>query len=115
MMYVFVYGSLKKGYYNHHFLDKSKFIKKAYLKNYTLYYDYNKKYPSLYDVDNGYLVSGEIYEINYDILNELDILEEVGILYKRVNVNISDYNCYLYVSLKKEDNLVAVKNNIQEW
>ena len=115
MIYVFVYGSLKKGYYNHHFLNKAKFIQKTYLKNYTMYYNCNNNYPSLYDIDNGYLVSGEIYEINKDILNQLDILEEVGILYKRVNVTILNYNCYVYVSLNKENNLVTVNNNIQEW
>ncbi len=89
---IFVYGTLKKGYTNHHLLDKSIFIgEAASTKRYILQgrkrpyplatpYEYVKeKVPLKY---SGFLI-GEIYQANETILYLLDKLEEHPIYYVR--------------------------------
>lgn len=89
--YVFVYGTLKKRFSNHHFLEGAKFVKKAITK--PLYKMYNcGYYPCIVDCPNGNVIHGEIYQIDNQILSRLDYLEGYPQLYDRKLIQLQDYN-----------------------
>ncbi len=85
---VFVYGTLKRGLRNHHFLETAKFIGEAHtLKPYCML---DGKFPVLRDAGHDRApVSGEIYEIDDPILETLDKLEDVaGGMYERNEIDV---------------------------
>ena len=69
---VFVYGTLRKGFSNHHYLKNSKFLGKARTKErYTMVaasIPFVNKTPSTQIV-------GEVYEVDVATLKKLDVLE----------------------------------------
>ncbi|ARK30706.1 gamma-glutamylcyclotransferase family protein [Halalkalibacter krulwichiae] len=72
-MKLFVYGTLRKGGANHTFLDKAILLK----ENCWVYgelHDTKKGYPILKDHQNA-IVWGEVYEVNQELLNHVDVLE----------------------------------------
>lgn len=89
---VFVYGSLKRGFSNNHYLKDSNFIGRyqtetpylmlslggfpGVVKNTSNYFDYK-----------GYIL-GEFYKINRETLASLDRLEGNGHFYNREIINI---------------------------
>lgn len=97
---VFVYGSLKKGYYNHHYLSGSKYLGEAILNDYGLI-DLGR-YPGII-AQKGCDVEGELYEINAETKAKIDELEEEGSLYAcvsldvRMNHQMVKANVYLYL------------------
>lgn len=83
-MKVFVYGSLKAGYWNHMILKENdaKFLGKSVLWGYSLYHIAN--YPGMVKSPNPFeKVYGETYDVDDDTLELLDSLESEGYLYKR--------------------------------
>ncbi|RLQ95404.1 gamma-glutamylcyclotransferase [Falsibacillus albus] len=73
MGYLFVYGTFRKKESNHSFLKDAVLIaSQAWLKG-TLY-DTAKGYPAL-DLNGDSAVYGELYEIDQDILSDLDEVE----------------------------------------
>ena len=70
MYSVFVYGTLKKGFGNHHLLSDSTFIDDGYIKGHL---DTIHGLPAL-TVGDSY-VPGELYEVNEDKLKRVDRLE----------------------------------------
>lgn len=107
--YVFVYGSLRKGLSNHHFLDNSEYIgdfvseKQFHLMTYK-----NFNFPYLLDdlgIDRPKSnIKGEIYKINDITLKKLDNLESNSIVYQRkkykfINDNI-EIEAYIYILVK---------------
>ncbi len=87
MFKVFVYGTLKKGFCNHHFLEKSRFLGKAEtLNKYALYLkDY---YPFVTEYEKISIIKGEVYQINQQQLQQIDILEEVPDYYYRKLIKV---------------------------
>lgn len=87
-MYVFVYGTLKKGFSNHHILKEATFIGLGITQQpfelYSLYY------PCLFESNKGERVYGEVYDVSKDLLHVLDIFESTPDLYyrKEIEVNI---------------------------
>lgn len=88
-MYVLVYGSLMKGYWNH---DKYlrdnylvEYVGEGILKEYEMYQV--SSFPGIVQEDGAYVV-GEVYKIEEEVLNSLDALEGEGFMYKRVKENI---------------------------
>jgi gamma-glutamylcyclotransferase (GGCT)/AIG2-like uncharacterized protein YtfP len=81
MTHVFVYGSLKRGFRNHHFLATSRFIGPG-----TTRRDFDL-------LDLGYFpaaikpgtfaIQGELFAVDQRTLNTLDFLESNGSLYQR--------------------------------
>lgn len=71
--YCFVYGSLKKGFYNHHYLKDSKYIDEGFISNYYLLSINNKRYPAL--LKGKGIVKGEVYLVDRLSLKNLDVLE----------------------------------------
>ena len=98
-MYVFVYGSLKMGGYNHHYLQDSKFIEHFDLPGYSLH-DTGYGFPCIVK-DKLESVWGEIYKIDQETLFKLDRLEGEGSLYFRKKLHMSIDNkmekVYFYI------------------
>lgn len=71
----FVYGSLKKGFPNSHFMDDSIFIRATYIEGYKLY-DTGSGYPFVIKTnDSKDKVYGEVYSVNYEEAQHIDRLE----------------------------------------
>ena len=89
-MFVFVYGTLKKGFYNHEYMnskgDHAIFIQVATISGKM--YDLGA-YPAINLVEER-LVHGEVYEISSNILKQLDYLEGYPDLYSRTMIRIND-------------------------
>lgn len=82
---LFVYGSLRKGYHNHHYLDgKAIYLGTYYIKG-NLYEINGKNYPALVKDDNVYTV-GELYDVLVDF-KQMDEMEN----YNPNNIEKSEY------------------------
>ena len=96
--YVFVYGTLLNGQYNHSYLDNALYVGIGKINNYKLY-DLGS-YPGIKPEPN-YNVLGELYLVNYDEIVKLDYLEGNGSLYIRKTINCeinnNNYLSYTYV------------------
>lgn len=76
--YLFVYGSLKKGFENNHIISKAVYISKAKTKaKYAMFKETKANYPYMIkDSSLGGEVEGELYEINrQDILDDISAFE----------------------------------------
>ena len=87
-MKVFVYGSLKRGNWNHRFyLSDSEFICEA--KTMDSNYDMVNlgSFPAM-ENEGRYYISGEVYEVNRRTLSKLDSLEGNGYFYTREKIGV---------------------------
>jgi len=86
----FIYGSARKGMYNHSFLEDSvKFKSYAVLEGFKLYS--LRQYPAVLKSDNSQdVVVGEIYEFIKD--EKLNIFDNMEIVagYKRIYTKVKD-------------------------
>lgn len=75
MTRIFVYGTLKRGCCNHHYLHEQDFVCEA--RTESLYRLYNLGgYPGMVrDKEAGLSVTGEIWDVNEEALERLDELE----------------------------------------
>lgn len=82
---VFVYGSLKRGFGNHSYLDGQEFLGDAKSVDDNFVMVSLGAFPAvLKDIPSDNLaISGEIYKVNEETLYYLDMLEGNGSLYKR--------------------------------
>ncbi|MEF3254571.1 MAG: gamma-glutamylcyclotransferase [Deferribacterales bacterium] len=79
--YLFVYGTLKKSKPYNYLLKKAKFISEATtLEKYALYFD---NIPYLYKKDSISQIHGEVYQVDEDLLKEIDTFEDHPEYYKR--------------------------------
>jgi len=83
---VFVYGTLRKGQYNHYLLDKARFIKDTRVDGFQMFS--RGFFPFLYEGEGS--IVAELYEINQRIFFSLDLLEGYPHHYQRKIV--SDVN-----------------------
>lgn len=86
MYKVFVYGSLKKGYHNHHYLKSSKFLGNATIEGATLY-NMGISFPCMKIDNSENVIYGEVYEVDYNTLKNVDLLEGY-------NEDCYEYNLY---------------------
>ena len=83
--YVFVYGTLRKGFRNHYLLSSSKFIGYGMTKDkYSLYAD---GIPYVVKIPNTQ-IKGEVYEVDKNTLDVLDDLEGHPDFYRRELVDV---------------------------
>lgn len=113
--YIFVYGTLKKGFYNHKFLKDAKYIGNSFINNYYLVSIKNKKYPGI--LKGKGIVFGEIYLVDNTLLKKLDILEEIKEkVYNRIKIKsflINKkrlLNSYMYLYNTKLNTFILNKN-----
>ncbi|ALR16607.1 MULTISPECIES: gamma-glutamylcyclotransferase [Vibrio] len=91
---VFVYGTLRKGEYNHHYLSSGQFLGLHESDaQYTLY-DLGP-YPG---VSQGHqTIQGEVYLIDDDTLTALDKLEDVPVEYRRESISTPFGQAWIYI------------------
>ncbi len=90
MALIFVYGTLKRGKSNHHFLAGQRFVRAARTEPlYRLYLLGN--YPGMVlDEEQGIPIEGEVWDVDLAALAELDRLEGTHEgLYSRVRVRLA--------------------------
>ncbi len=107
-MYVFVYGTLKRGFSNHYFLEDAKFIAQVTTKDKFPMVNIIKAYPYIInDTRNGHNIEGELYKIDEIILTKLDMLEGYPEHYDRRSIIViaenQEYRAIVYFIKKKID------------
>lgn len=86
---VFVYGSLKRGCYNHGLLEYAEFVGAGQTEPRYRLLDLGP-YPAMIEHDAAPLaIGGELYRIDAATLARLDRLEDVGVEYRRVVIPVS--------------------------
>ena len=96
---VFVYGTLKRGKENHHWLAGQRFEKEARTKPLYRMFDMGG-YPALIRDESGVAVEGEIWQVDEAGLTRLDVLEDIdGGEYERVLIELEEGRVegYLYL------------------
>ena len=112
-MKVFVYGSLKKGFYNDHILKDSEFIGTEVVHGYSM--SSLGAYPMAYNDPEGQIV-GELYYITPETLERLDMLESEGKYYDRLVVNgVTNSNFFMYVGVQAYQSRIDKTNPITFW
>jgi len=125
-MYVFVYGTLKRGKRNHEVMDDSNFLGIATTKNADFdLISIGNAYPGM--IGGEYRVLGETYDVDTHTLSRLDRLE--GSSYSREEIEIQDSDgnvvdawVYLYRYAEQggwkwlnSTRIVRYKNSAVEW
>jgi len=90
MKLIFVYGTLKRGGHNHHFISRQTFAGPAHTTPGFTLFDLGG-YPGLVaDIDAEEGVSGEVWSIDDECLSGLDVLEGTAEgLYRREPIALS--------------------------
>ena len=100
MPYLFVYGTLKKGCHNHHYLKNAVYIGEAVVEDYTLL---GTLVPYAVEAP-GCRVRGELYQISREDLEVVDQLE-IPAGYMRIEVEAKTtrgvYTAWMYAYPKK--------------
>jgi len=114
MPQLFVYGSLKRGFSNAHWLDGQEFLAEVRTAPGYRMLDYGG-FPAL--VLGTDSIKGELYEVGEDCLERLDILEGVAErLYERTTVRLeadAPFDVVVgYLYLREVEGLPAVG---EEW
>ena len=120
-VYLFVYGSLKKGFENEHVLDKAKYISKATtVRKFAMYTSKGGEYPYLLKNKPLNNIEGELYKIaRKDLLKKIDIFEGSPDYYTRESIEINsrsfDTNkrAFTYFYTNKKDH--KKRQPIIEW
>ncbi len=91
-VYLFVYGSLKKGFQNNDILSKANYISKAKTSSkFAMYKETDKDYPYIIkDNSIGQNIDGELYEITRrDLLEKIDSFEGAPDYFKRTDLMVT--------------------------
>lgn len=100
MTRIFVYGTLKRGRENHHWLAGQRFIAAARTQPLYRLYDMGG-YPGMIRDDNGLSIEGEIWEVDAGGLARLDVLEDIdGGEYERVLLELEGGRVEGYLFLR---------------
>lgn len=106
---VFVYGTLMEGEYNHYYLQNSTLISQATVKGYQMY-DVGH-YPAIVPGDNS--IIGELYQVPFEDMDVIDMLEGEGHLYAKKCEKVCDLKgnitfAFVYVYLDECSNLEKI-------
>jgi gamma-glutamylcyclotransferase (GGCT)/AIG2-like uncharacterized protein YtfP len=74
---IFVYGTLKKGRSNHHYLENQLFVGSAMTEPRYRLYDMGGFPGLVLDAEHGLAILGEVWEVDKECLGALDILEGI--------------------------------------
>lgn len=117
-VYLFVYGSLKKGFENEHVLDKAKYISKATtVRKFAMYEAKGGDYPYLIKGKPLNYIEGEIYRIaRKDLLKKIDLFEGSPDYYTREAIEVKSRSfetnkrafTYFYTNKKEHKNKQAI-------
>jgi gamma-glutamylaminecyclotransferase len=86
---VFVYGTLKRGFRNHQYVENARFVGEAYTV--THYCMLDGRFPVLRDSGSDRMpISGEVYDVDAQTLIKLDDLESVASgMYDRMEIDVT--------------------------
>ena len=107
-LYLFVYGTLKKGHYNHDLLQYAKYVADVTTKYSYPMIQLDEPYPYLLDCEGeGYQIKGELYKIDRATLAMLDILEGHPEHYRRREIEVKTIGItFTAISYFKSDAIV---------
>ena len=113
---IFVYGSLKKDKFNHSYLSTAKFLYKAKtVEKFAMIRDKYRPYPYvLGETPSGHQIIGEVYEVDEDTKEVLDILEGVPHHYMEQEIKVQK----LYtngVGYTKDDAIIYTKTSTTKF
>jgi gamma-glutamylcyclotransferase (GGCT)/AIG2-like uncharacterized protein YtfP len=74
---LFVYGTLKRGLRNHHWMQGGRFLGEAVTEGRFRLFDCGG-FPGLVQDPSGYQVRGEVWEVPPGVKRRLDVLERVA-------------------------------------
>lgn len=122
-VYLFVYGSLKKGFENEHILEKAKYISKAItVRKFAMYESKGGGYPYLLKDKPLNHIHGELYKIaRKDLLKKIDLFEGSPDYYTRESIEVqtrstrfsTNKRAFTYFYVDKKDH--KKKQPIIEW
>lgn len=92
-MKVAVYGTLRKGFWNHRLLENSKFIGKT--KTEPVFTMYGHGVPWIVNGGNTE-ITVEVYEIDEETFQSLDFLEGYPVYYNRQLINTEFGEAWIY-------------------
>jgi|MDSW01.3.fsa_nt_gb gamma-glutamylcyclotransferase (GGCT)/AIG2-like uncharacterized protein YtfP len=115
-IYLFVYGTLKRGQRNNFFLETAEFIcettttsARFSMVNIASKQVIGALYPTILE-DGNFKISGEIYAIDLPTLERIDVLEEIGVRYKRMTEEfISGHRAFMYLNI--DPHVLAVEEH----
>ncbi len=85
---IFAYGTLRRGFHNHHYVRESRFLGEATtVAAYALYV--TGGIPYLVAGEARYRVVGEVYRVDAATLRRLDALEEHPRVYRRAEADVA--------------------------
>lgn len=100
---VFVYGSLKKGYWNNVLIENSKFLGNGIIRGFDMLSF--GAFPAIIPNGDG-IVHGEVYRVNDAELNSMDRLESNGSFYNRELITVEGVDgveeAWVYILLPSE-------------
>jgi len=120
-VFLFVYGSLKKGFENEHILNKAKYISKATtVRKFAMYLAKGREYPYLLKDRPLNTIEGELYKIaRKDLLKKIDIFEGSPDYYTRESIEVksrsfeTNKRVFTYFYINKKDH--KKKKPITKW
>lgn len=106
---VFVYGTLRRGFTNHHFMHGARLLGGA--RSVDRYAMYLADCPYLVQEEARYTVAGEVYEVSDAMLMTLDALEEHPRVYERRRIPVvldsgREITAWCYFSLVPQGRLL---------
>jgi len=118
---VFVYGSLKRGFWNHHLLADADFIGTG--RTFNKYAMHFNGVPLVNKNRQVSQIQGELYQVDYNILKKLDrlerhpnwyIREQVAVIVDNADNNEVIYSAWIYFNSDKSGSLILSGNFEQQ-
>jgi len=100
--FLFVYGSLKRGFANHTLLSAARYVDTCWTAPLYRLYVYGN-YPAMVFHENGISIEGEVYRVDGSTLEQIDIFEEVPVEYRRVPVFLQNLEFRVETYLFQKD------------
>lgn len=115
MLNLFVYGTLKKGFSNHHYLKNSQYIAAATTSE--QHQMYQSGIPFVIKNKGTSPIHGEVYKIDNETLKRIDMLEGHPHCYKREIIRIildngNETEAWIYFYPQKPANSILIKNGM---
>ena len=120
MNLIFTYGTLKKNYRNHKFLESSEFLGNAETAEQFSMRETEYNYPAVIETSKEFNISGELYRCSDETLKKLDKLEGTPYLFYRKHIPIIFnagviYAWIYFYNTNKPENRKILKGKIAEW
>ncbi|KJY82020.1 gamma-glutamylcyclotransferase [Vibrio galatheae] len=107
---VFVYGTLRYGQVNHYLLEQSQWLGNHATPPIYALYDLGA-YPAV--IEGHSVIYGEVYQVDEHTLQQLDLLEDVPVTYRREQVETPFGPAWMYVY--QQSNQLDVLISSGDW